>query len=96
MQFRVRTADGTVKFDGSYEGEDNGVLKILPDESKPMLQGVQVPRRTPSPQSSPLGRVSETRPPDVVVKREIADLTSAIGMAAAGDSCRCWRVLLMS
>lgn len=43
MQFRVRTADGTVKFDGSYEGEDNGVLKILPDESKPMLQGVQVP-----------------------------------------------------
>jgi hypothetical protein len=30
------------------------------------------------------------------MKREIADLTSAIGMAAAGDSCRCWRVLLMS
>jgi hypothetical protein len=31
-----------------------------------------------------LGRVSETRPHDVVVKREIAELTSAIGMAAAG------------
>ena len=39
MQFKVRTADGTSTFDGSYKIEKNGVLRILPDdESKPIIQ----------------------------------------------------------
>jgi hypothetical protein len=38
MQFSVRTADGTVTWDGSYKIDKNGVLRILPeDEGKPMI-----------------------------------------------------------
>ena len=38
MQFSVRTADGTVTWDGSYKIDKNGVLRILPeDEGKPLI-----------------------------------------------------------
>ena len=38
MQFSVRTADGTVTWDGSYKIDKSGVLRILPeDEGKPMI-----------------------------------------------------------
>ena len=38
MQFSVRTADGTVTWDGSYKVDKNGVLRILPeDEGKPLI-----------------------------------------------------------
>lgn len=38
MQFSVRTADGTVTWDGSYKIDKNGVLRILPDdEGKPII-----------------------------------------------------------
>jgi hypothetical protein len=38
MQFSVRTADGTVTWDGSYKIDKNGVLRILrEDEGKPMI-----------------------------------------------------------
>ena len=38
MQFSVRTADGTVTWDGSSKVDKNGVLRILPeDEGKPLI-----------------------------------------------------------
>jgi hypothetical protein len=39
VQFRVRTADGTLKFEGLYEIQDNGVLRISQDgDGKPVIQ----------------------------------------------------------
>jgi hypothetical protein len=38
MEFSVRTADGTVTWNGSYKVDKNGVLRILPeDEGKPLI-----------------------------------------------------------
>ena len=38
MEFSVRTADGTVTWNGSYKVDNNGVLRILPeDEGKPLI-----------------------------------------------------------
>lgn len=37
MQFTVRTADGYQGYNGRYEIEDNGVLKIVPHDSQPKI-----------------------------------------------------------
>lgn len=38
MEFSVRTADGTVTWNGSYKVDKNGVLRILSeDEAKPLI-----------------------------------------------------------
>jgi hypothetical protein len=37
MQFTVITPDGTETYDGSYEVEDNGVLKIRPKDRSELI-----------------------------------------------------------
>jgi hypothetical protein len=37
MQFTVRTADGSHNYNGKYKIEDDGVLKIVPDDSQPKI-----------------------------------------------------------